>query len=115
MDSDKLKEFINKNLGSEVDGCDLFFFDSDTIKAIAFRDGIHCSCIDDVKVKIKELGFKYNYIYNAYVFKAGDYLYSEYRNHKNDFLDKLIKWKVLTTKTSKNEQKDFGRFVYHQV
>lgn len=115
MDSQELKIYMGEKIHSEINIGDVFYFDSKNIKAVAVRNGIRCSCINDIKEKIKELGFRYSYIFDAYIKKEDDYVYSEYRSDKNQLLDKLIKWKVLTTKKSKNEQKDFGRLIYHQV
>ena len=93
-------DFISTNLDNDIKGQNIFYFDGLQIKAVAFKQGCKCDCFTIIKREIKKLGYKYDYDYDAYVFKERKN--TNYREEKNFFIRSLIEWKIKKTKTSKN-------------
>lgn len=96
-----LQQYLDNSIKNEDDKKNVFLYNGEQIKALAFRDGCKCDCLTDIKNKIKKIGFKYDYNFGAYVLK--NWKDSGYRNEKNEFISKLIRFKLNKTKTSKNE------------
>jgi hypothetical protein len=97
---DSIYDFISTNLDDEIKNQNVFYFDGKQIKAVAFKQGCKCDCISKIKKAIKGWGFKYDYDFDAYLYK--DKKDETYRIEKNVFISSLIEWKIKKTKTSKN-------------
>ena len=98
-----LYSYLTSTLNEEIKNNNVFYFNGNQIKAVAFKQGCKCTCISKIKKAIKQWGFEYDYDFDAYVFK--DKKDSNYRLEKNLFISSIIEWKIKKTKTSKNGEK----------
>jgi hypothetical protein len=103
---------LKDNIGNEFESNNVFYFDGEQIKALAFKQGCKCDCIKKIKDIIKNKGFKYDYDFDAYIFT--DKKNEKYRSEKNSFITLLIEWKITKTKTSNNE-KNTGKLFFQRM
>lgn len=104
---ESIYNFLTKNLDNHVKKNNVYYFDGEQIKAVAFKQGCKCDCVSKIKEAIKGWGFKYDYDFDAYIFK--DRKDEKYRSEKNAFISSLINWKI--TKTSNNGE-DSGKLYF---
>jgi len=59
---------IKKNLANCISDGKVFIYDSETLSAVAFLNGLKHEKLDDVKKIIKDNGFRYDNHYECYIF-----------------------------------------------
>lgn len=86
---------IKKNLANCISDGKVFIYDSETLSAVAFLNGLKHEKLDDVKKIIKDNGFKYDNHYECYIFDKNNQAQNTIdRTERNKFISDLIHWKV---------------------
>jgi len=108
----ELIEQLRQKLKKEIYTQKFFLSDNEYFSVFAHEQGYRCDYLLSLKKELKSNGYSYNYDYDCYI-KYNDSVKNnknEIRIKRNEFLGKLIEWKVMGNKkfrkTKHNEQNE---------
>ena len=92
-------EVAQADLLKSLNKDEFFVFNKEHLKALAFLHGVKSDCVEKIKYLGRKHGYEYNYDYDCYM-KAdkSECKNGQYRREKDEFIDKIIKWKLSNNK-----------------
>lgn len=91
---------ITNTVKKVCDKNNVFIFDGDYLKALAFIHGIgKNNKVEQIKKMARKEGLKYDYNFECYMKPINKEDYANYRKEKDQFIDQYMRWKIRQDKT----------------